>query len=71
MVTMLACKIKMTIFEPKDFMARSPKDCDYCDVIVSELMVQMLAVEGLKFPSTVIKIGTLTTDLLCSLKRTA
>jgi ribulose 1,5-bisphosphate synthetase/thiazole synthase len=46
MARMIGLDVKITIFEPKNFLARGPAGCNHCGGVVSEMMVQSLAVEG-------------------------
>src|SRR3990172_1246681 len=45
------------IYEPRDFTKPGPGGCNMCGGIVSESLVQMLAVEGIDLPSTVVQRG--------------
>jgi flavin-dependent dehydrogenase len=57
MSKMVGKKIQLTIFEQKDFTKDGPLGCNRCGGIISELLVQMLAVEGINLPDTVIQRG--------------
>ena len=57
MARMTGRDINVTIFEPKNFMAVGPAGCNHCAGVISELMVQSLAVEGIHIPSTVVQRG--------------
>ena len=57
MARILGKEIAVTIFEPKDFMKEGPGGCNRCGGIISELLVQMLAVEGINLPDTVVQKG--------------
>ncbi len=57
MARMLGRAVKVVIFEPKNFLGRGPASCNHCGGIVSELMVQTLAVEGINIPSSVVQRG--------------
>ena len=50
-------QLNITIFEPKDFTAQGPRGCNHCGGIISEILVQMLAVEGVNLPETVVQRG--------------
>jgi len=63
MAKMVGKDIEVTIFEPKDFRAGGPGSCNRCGGIVSELLVQTLAVEGISLPSSVIQKGINTYNL--------
>jgi flavin-dependent dehydrogenase len=45
------------IFEPRDFAKTGPAGCNMCGGIVSESLVQLLAVEGIILPPTVVRRG--------------
>ena len=57
MARMMGREVKITIFEPKNFMSKGPAGCNHCGGVVSELMVQSLAVEGINVPTTVVQRG--------------
>ncbi|MBI4844451.1 MAG: hypothetical protein HY809_09040 [Nitrospirae bacterium] len=57
MAKMIDKKIKVTIFDPKDFTKSGPAGCNRCGGVISELLVQTLAVEGINLPDTVIQRG--------------
>ncbi len=57
MARMLGKELKITIFDPKDFTKEGPAGCNRCGGIVSELLVQTLAVEGINLPESVIQRG--------------
>lgn len=50
-------ELNITIFEPKDFKKDGPGGCNRCGGIISELLVQTLAVEGINFPDSVVRKG--------------
>jgi flavin-dependent dehydrogenase len=50
-------KIGITIFEPKDFTRDGPIGCNRCGGVISELLVQTLAVEGINLPPKVVQRG--------------
>ncbi|HXX82166.1 MAG TPA: hypothetical protein VEI46_11495 [Thermodesulfovibrionales bacterium] len=50
MARMMGKQIRLTIFEPKDFTKDGPAGCNRCGGIISELLVQTLAVEGHQSP---------------------
>lgn len=50
-------KIDITIFEPKDFTKDGPTGCNHCGGVISELLIQTLAVEGINIPPEVIQRG--------------
>jgi len=45
------------IYEPRDFTSPGPGGCNMCGGIVSESLVQALALEGIDLPSTVVQRG--------------
>jgi len=57
MARMIGLDIKITIFEPKNFLAKGPAGCNHCGGVISELMVQSLAVEGINIPTSVVQRG--------------
>ncbi len=57
MARMLGKELKVTIFEPKDFTKTGPAGCNHCGGIISELLLQTLAVEGINLPETVVRKG--------------
>ncbi len=57
MARMIGLDVKITIFEPKNFLARGPAGCNHCGGVVSEMMVQSLAVEGINIPTSVVQRG--------------
>jgi flavin-dependent dehydrogenase len=57
MAKMIGKEIAVTIFEPKDFTKDGPGGCNRCGGIISELLVQTLAVEGINLPDSVVRKG--------------
>ena len=57
MARMMGKQIRLTIFEPKDFTKDGPAGCNRCGGIISELLVQTLAVEGINLPDSVVRKG--------------
>ncbi len=57
MAKMMGKEITVTIFEPKDFTKDGPGGCNRCGGIISELLVQTLAVEGINLPDSVVRKG--------------
>jgi len=57
MARMMGLEIKITIFEPKNFLAQGSAGCNHCGGVISELMVQSLAVEGIHIPTSVVQRG--------------
>lgn len=50
-------KLKLDIFDPKDFHQAGPAHCNHCGGIVSESLVQILAAEGISIPVTTVHRG--------------
>jgi len=57
MANMLGREMNITIFESKDFTKTGPAGCNRCGGIISELLLQTLAVEGINLPDTVVRKG--------------
>ena len=57
MAKMLGKELQVTIFEPRDFTTTGPAGCNRCGGIISELLIQLLAVEGINLPDTVVRKG--------------
>ena len=57
MAKMIGKEINITIFEPKDFKKDGPGGCNKCGGIISELLVQTLAVEGINLSDSVVRKG--------------
>jgi flavin-dependent dehydrogenase len=57
MAKMIDKKINVTIFEPKDFTKEGPPGCNKCGGVISEHLVQTLAVEGINLPPEVVQRG--------------
>jgi flavin-dependent dehydrogenase len=57
MAKMLGKEISVTIYEPKDFSQTGPVGCNRCGGIISELLVQSMAVEGINLPASVVRKG--------------
>src|SRR6266542_455722 len=45
------------IYEPRDFSKPGPAGCNMCGGIISESLVQALAVEGIELPPTIVQRG--------------
>ena len=63
MAKMIDLDLDLTIFEPKDFSKQGAAGCNRCGGVISELMVQTLAIEGINLPSSVIRQGINTYNL--------
>lgn len=57
MAKLIGKELKITVFEPKDFEKDGPVGCNRCGGIISELLVQTLAVEGINLPDSVVRKG--------------
>jgi flavin-dependent dehydrogenase len=57
MAQLIGKKLDLTIFENKDFSRNGPAGCNRCGGIISELLVQTLAVEGIILPDEVVQRG--------------
>jgi flavin-dependent dehydrogenase len=57
MAKMIGKELSVTVFDPKHFAEDGPKGCNRCGGIISELLVQMLAVEGINLPDSVVQKG--------------
>lgn len=57
MAKMIGRELKVVIFEPKDFVKDGPAGCNRCGGIISELLVQTLALEGINLPASVVRKG--------------
>jgi flavin-dependent dehydrogenase len=49
--------INVDVYDPRDFSSIGPAGCNMCGGIISESLVQMLAMEGINLPSTVVQRG--------------
>ena len=57
MAKMMDLDLSVTIFDSKDFSKDGPLGCNRCGGIISELLVQTLAVEGISLPDSVVRRG--------------
>lgn len=57
MAKMIGKELNVTIYEPKDFTKDGPRGCNRCGGLISELLVQTLAVEGINLPETLVQRG--------------
>jgi flavin-dependent dehydrogenase len=53
----LGIRLNVDIYEPAAFSAPGAKGCNYCGGIVSETLVQMLAMEGINLPPELVQRG--------------
>lgn len=49
--------LRVDIYEPRDFTKPGPIGCNMCGGIVSESLIQVLALEGINLPTTVVQRG--------------
>jgi flavin-dependent dehydrogenase len=49
--------VGVDIYEPRDFSVPGPQGCNMCAGVISESLVQSLAVEGINLPDTVVQRG--------------
>ncbi|MEK7333785.1 MAG: hypothetical protein AAB222_00520 [Candidatus Binatota bacterium] len=49
--------VQVDIYEPRDFSHAAPQGCNMCGGIISESLVQLLAVEGINLPAAVVQRG--------------
>ena len=54
---MAGLELSVDIYEARDFSLGGPAGCNHCGGIVSESLVQSLAVEGLRLPDGVVQRG--------------
>jgi flavin-dependent dehydrogenase len=47
--------LKVDIYEPRDFSLPAPQGCNMCAGVISETLVQNLAVEGINLPASVVQ----------------
>lgn len=57
MAQRLGMKLQLDVYEPRDFATPGPSGCNMCGGIISESLVQALAVEGINLPPTVVERG--------------
>ncbi len=50
-------RLEVDLFEPRDFTKCGPAGCNMCGGIVSETLVQSLAIEGVNLPPSVVQRG--------------
>ena len=53
----IGLSLQLDIYEPRDFSLTGPPGCNMCAGIVSESLIQMLAVDGINLPPTVVQRG--------------
>ena len=54
---MVDLRLQVDIYEPRDFSRPGPPGCNMCGGIVSESLVQLLALEGINLPPSIIQRG--------------
>ena len=47
--------IKVDIYEPRDFSLAAPQGCNHCAGVISESLVQNLALDGITLPPTIVQ----------------
>ena len=57
MAARMNLSITVDLFEKKDFSELGPKGCNHCGGIISESLIQMLAMEGVVLPYSVVQRG--------------
>src|SRR3990172_5413717 len=57
MASRVGMAVRVDMYEPRDFSLPAPQGCNMCGGIVSESLVQNLAVEGINLPPSVIQRG--------------
>ncbi len=50
-------ELEVDVYEPRDYSRPGPASCNMCGGIISESLVQTLAVEGIKLPPSVVQRG--------------
>lgn len=53
----LELQLEVDIYEPRDFTIPGPGGCNMCGGIVSETLIQSLAVEGINLPADIVQRG--------------
>lgn len=57
MADLAGIKISLDIYEPKDFSLSGQAGCNKCGGVISESLIQMLAMDGIFLPPTVVQQG--------------
>lgn len=57
MARRLGLRLEVDLYESRDFARPGPPGCNMCGGIISESLVQLLAVEGIDLPDTVVRRG--------------
>ncbi len=55
MARSVAIHLEVDIYEPKDYSCPGPECCNMCGGVISESLVRMLALEGIKLPPSVVQ----------------
>src|SRR5512145_2335088 len=50
-------EVAVDVYEPRDFTEPGPAGCNMCAGIVSESLVQALAIEGINLPASIVQRG--------------
>lgn len=53
----MSLDVKVDIYEPRDFDKPAPMGCNMCGGIISESLVQIMAMEGIDLPDTIVQRG--------------
>lgn len=57
MAQLVDLQLELDIYEPRDYSLPGPVSCNMCGGIISESLVQMLALEGINLPPDVVQRG--------------
>jgi len=55
MAERVSLDVQVDLYEPRDFWGGGPASCNMCGGIISETLVQNLALEGIDLPSTIVQ----------------
>jgi len=53
----IGVEVEVDIYEPNDFSRQGPAGCNMCGGVISESLVQMLAIEGINLPPSLVQRG--------------
>ena len=54
---MVDLQLLVDVYEPRDFTRPGPPGCNMCGGIISESLIQLLAVEGINLPPSIVQRG--------------
>jgi len=57
MARLVDLQLELDIYEPRDYLLPGPASCNMCGGIISESLVQVLAIEGINLPPSVVQRG--------------